>query len=853
MGGSYDNSTGGYYGRLWEIKTLPQAGGTALMDVQHTWDAGGNLATRQDALVGQTETFAYDTLDRLTSVTGPYSENYTYNSIGNILSKNGVSYTYGGNKPHAITSAGSTNYTYDNNGNMLTRGSQTITWDAENRPISIVFGNGNSTGNWWSTNWTMRNKLTFNTTSISSNLTSFPVLVHLTASNFVFGYAQTDGGDLRFIDADNTTVLDYEIEKWTASEAWVWVRIPQLSGNSTSKFIWTYYGNNNAANGWNATGVWDSNHKMVQHLEETDIDGGAGDIKDTTTNNNHGTTHGMDTADQVTGKVDGGFDFDGVNDYVSVPDNDVWAFGDFTISMWVKGNSWGDGWWTKAFLGQDEGGGSVNKWIFSYGGGTTLFHINDIYDEVGGVIIRGNTWTPQTGVWYHVGVTRSGSTYTFYRDGATDGSPTNTYTIPNAAAPLTIGWGEGAGGFHGMIDEVRISSTKRSSDWMKASYLSETDAMITYGATESTGNTATFVYDGDGNRVKKTENGETILYVNKYYEKNLTTGNVTSYYYSGNRLVAERESSTLRYFHQDSLSSTSLMTDSSGGSLGTIKFSPFGSARTGSVPTDIQFTGQRLDATDLYYYGARYYDPSIGRFISPDPIVQDPANPQSLNRYSYVMNNPLKYVDPTGLWWTVDAECNTVWEDDQTGEQIPDYVYYARLRDGQAGTTPPPATTPPPPASTPAPTPGTPTPTPPPPAPAPAPAQSTVPSLSIAPKQPVDTKTPEPEPPPDPATSAIATVTSTQSQREVTVGKIRGIFHFSEGDKLVAAGTIIIVATDIFVGIPLLGVAIALAISGNIPVAAGILAFEDVIVTPINIYGINLRKRGEAINSKGKR
>jgi hypothetical protein len=48
---------------------------------------------------------------------------------------------------------------------------------------------------------------------------------------------------------------------------------------------------------------------------------------------------------------------------------------------------------------------------------------------------------------------------------------------------------------------------------------------------------------------------------------------------------------------------------------------------------------------------ARYYDPTIGRFISPDTIVPAPANPQSLNRYSYCLNNPLKYVDPSGLYY----------------------------------------------------------------------------------------------------------------------------------------------------------------------------------------------------------
>jgi RHS repeat-associated protein len=55
-----------------------------------------------------------------------------------------------------------------------------------------------------------------------------------------------------------------------------------------------------------------------------------------------------------------------------------------------------------------------------------------------------------------------------------------------------------------------------------------------------------------------------------------------------------------------------------------------------------------LDSSGLYYYNARYYDPSIGRFISPDTVVPSPASPQSLNRYSYCLNNPLKYIDPSG-------------------------------------------------------------------------------------------------------------------------------------------------------------------------------------------------------------
>ncbi|MBU0707298.1 RHS repeat-associated core domain-containing protein, partial [Patescibacteria group bacterium] len=67
--------------------------------------------------------------------------------------------------------------------------------------------------------------------------------------------------------------------------------------------------------------------------------------------------------------------------------------------------------------------------------------------------------------------------------------------------------------------------------------------------------------------------------------------------------------------------------------------------QAGSNITDYKFTGKELDAsTGLYYYSARYYDPDLGRFISPDSIVQAPYDPQTLNRYSYCRNNPVKYI-----------------------------------------------------------------------------------------------------------------------------------------------------------------------------------------------------------------
>ena len=70
--------------------------------------------------------------------------------------------------------------------------------------------------------------------------------------------------------------------------------------------------------------------------------------------------------------------------------------------------------------------------------------------------------------------------------------------------------------------------------------------------------------------------------------------------------------------------------------------------RAGTIPTDRRFTGQREDATGLYYYGARYYDPQLGQFLSPDTLVPDPTMLIDYNRYLYARGNPLKYNDPTG-------------------------------------------------------------------------------------------------------------------------------------------------------------------------------------------------------------
>ena len=176
--------------------------------------------------------------------------------------------------------------------------------------------------------------------------------------------------------------------------------------------------------------------------------------------------------------------------------------------------------------------------------------------------------------------------------------------------------------------------------------------------TSVTGNgTTTFVYDGDGARVKKVDATGTTAYVGAIEVLITSTLRVTRTYYSagqlvGMRVVTSTGGNTLYYLHTDHLGSASLTTNSSGGEVARQSYYPYGAVRNpvGGMPTDIGFTGQRAESGlgSLMFFQARYYSPAVGRFLSADTIVPDPSNPQGLNRFGYSLSNPLKYTDPSG-------------------------------------------------------------------------------------------------------------------------------------------------------------------------------------------------------------
>jgi RHS repeat-associated protein len=180
-----------------------------------------------------------------------------------------------------------------------------------------------------------------------------------------------------------------------------------------------------------------------------------------------------------------------------------------------------------------------------------------------------------------------------------------------------------------------------------------------------------YVYDGDGRRLQATENSVTTTYIHDgseiKYEEN--TNSTTTYIYGPTGRLARRTTinqvSNTYYYHTDHLSSTRLVTDTSKNIVAAATYHPFGTLSTIEGLERYLYTGKEKDAIGLYYYGARYYDPEIDRFLTRDPytsLPDDPRtigatagayagskNPRTLNRYSYAGNNPVKFNDPTGL------------------------------------------------------------------------------------------------------------------------------------------------------------------------------------------------------------
>ncbi|MEG3223916.1 RHS repeat-associated core domain-containing protein, partial [Vibrio gigantis] len=187
-----------------------------------------------------------------------------------------------------------------------------------------------------------------------------------------------------------------------------------------------------------------------------------------------------------------------------------------------------------------------------------------------------------------------------------------------------------------------------------------------------------FYYDANHNRyLKKSSDGSETFYFGKTYERiKASDGEVQHkhFVYADGKLIAlntqtrdsenKLKNKQVRYLHYDALNSVDMITDGYGNVVERRSYDTWGKQRsiswrsdnvtevTQSAITNRGYTGrEQIEEVGLIHMNGRVYDADLGRFLSADPYVQSPYTTNSYNRYTYVMNNPLKYVDPTGFFF----------------------------------------------------------------------------------------------------------------------------------------------------------------------------------------------------------
>ena len=321
---------------------------------------------------------------------------------------------------------------------------------------------------WYDPNWTYRRQITIDHTKVedvadpSTTYANFPVLVYATGLSNI----KANGADIRFTLSDGVTEIPREIESYSGGTLYAWVKVTLTkdASDSTDDVIYMYYGNAAAtepapASAYGSQNVWDNNFVMVQHLQET-----SGSHYDSTQYGNDGTAN-VTVQGSATGKIDGADEFNGTTDYVEVATSN-WNAGNGTVEVWGYAAVLSD---HRYFFGHTTVPAYANRiQLYTYGAaGDLALGLGDAHSRNTSIqALNINTW-------YYITLTWDGSDYVVYVDGApaANGPYSGLSTIYSFADIGNDGYtGERTEAFDGILDEVRVSNTVRSAEWIKISY-----------------------------------------------------------------------------------------------------------------------------------------------------------------------------------------------------------------------------------------------------------------------------------------------------------------------------------------------------------------------------------------------
>jgi RHS repeat-associated protein len=678
--------------RLWQINTNKP--GTNLLNLQYAYDNVGNVRFISNTLAGENLEYEYDVLDRLINAKAPIAEAYEYNSIGNILNKAGVAYAYSDAHKHAaqrVAGSGGASKT------IQIRAYSTTCYDGVGATMEL-WVNGGKQQTWTNvpSSWTVYSQNVI----LSGNDEIEVVFTNDCAGsgydrNLIVDYIVVDG---RTIQAEGSAVIldrgdpfdgqdilsGQEGVYWTGGLRFAvgpkaFAGCYDANGNMTCRledgaaYLQSWNAENRlssvAIGGQTTTFIYDGDGNRVKKVDASGTTVYVGNLFEVQILAPSGAPTGLSAVVASASQIN-----------LAWADNSTNESG-FRIERSPNGSSWTE----IATVG-------ANTTTYQNTGltcGTTYYYRIQAYNG-GGNSVSSNEAHATT-------LPCATATPTPIP------TPSNQLSAPSnlsiawseCRSELQLWWTDNSSNEDGFIIEraleggtwfaiagvdPNVTTVQDDIGWnMNVNYSYRVRAYNGFGSSDysNVSNVYTSCEQADVPGIGKA------LLAPKYVpdliglvwrmlaamqsstaampRAQLATppaGQIwKSYYFAGSQRVAMRVqgdpvagNNGVIYFAADHLGSTSLTMDASGNSLSTMGYKPFGETRYGTSPTDRRFTGQREEngLGSLYDYGARFYSPVLGRFLSADTLMQDWRNPQAYNRYAYVFNNPLKYFDPTG-------------------------------------------------------------------------------------------------------------------------------------------------------------------------------------------------------------
>jgi RHS repeat-associated protein len=563
-------------------------------------------------------TYAYDALDNLTSVAqGPLNaRSFIYDSLSRLTSS-------------ANPEAGTTTYTYDADGNVLTKKdarsiTSTYVYDALNRVTSRTYSDGTPTVAFYydqSSVWGV------SLGSSVGRLTSNNVWNGSWVSSEIFAYDPMG----RVIN--NSQCTPQNCSGTPLSIAYTYDLLGDIKSSTDGEGVTLTNSYNAGARLTSVTSnLSDSNHPGTLFGYQNPAHyNAAGSLTSVTLGNNINETRTYDGRLRLTGITDGSvYTLAIPSSGGYAPNSDILAANDSVNLNWTYGYD------------------ALNRLVSSNqnSGTTTYSYADDRFGNRWNQTVTHGTGTPSSlGFDANNHITASyGVTYDAAGDTTSDGTTTYTYDA-----------------------EGRVIT-----------------------AVNGQSGTSTYQYGADGRRVEKTTfAGGTVDFVYDLARHEIAQNSAGSFMrgeiYAGGRHVATYYADTTYFIHADWLGTERARSNVSGALCESITSLPYGDAMTTSGscgdPSPMHFTGKEHDTeTGLENFGARYDSSSMGRFMTPDWSAQpedvpyaDMTDPQSLNIYIYVKNNPVSRTDPDGhccdMWDVIDFAIGAAnaWSSDNVG------------------------------------------------------------------------------------------------------------------------------------------------------------------------------------------